>query len=281
MQIRTRVVWLGITAALVSFAATPVARLISAQPVNVDGIIGPARNFVPLTVGNEITTDSASAVIQFTDGSVVTLQPHSKVRIEGQPSSPVARVVQGSAIYDVAHTSSGRLGNGTGQPSVSDRSSRVNRIPARPQPGAPALRPGPFTGSFSPGGPSASGPQIDGPNGVTINLTSAVNPVTGATTFVVSSIQQTITIPGGETAVVTITSGTLIGATVGGVTTGTFTFTPPGSSTPLTPQQTSTAVQTGVQQAINNGVASGALPAGTKPPSPAPVTGTQFSPSGS
>jgi hypothetical protein len=98
---------------------------------------------------------------------------------------------------------------------------------------------------------------------------------------VVSSIQETVTIPGGGTAVVTITSGTLIGASVGGVTTGTFTFTPPGSSSPLTPQQTSTAVQTGLQQAINNGVANGTLPTGTKLPSPAPVAGTQFSPSGS
>jgi hypothetical protein len=276
MQIRTRIVCLGVAAALVSFAATPVARVISAQPVNVDGIIGPARNFVPLTIGNEVTTDSASAVIQFADGSVVTLQPHSKVRIEGQPSSAVARVVQGTAIYDVAPASSSRLGNGTGQPNL-----RTPSGPTRPQPGASARRPAPFTGSFNPGGPAGTGPQIDGPNGVTINLTSAVNPVTGATTFVVSSIQETITLPSGGTAVVTITSGTLIGATVGGVTTGTFTFTTPGSSAPLTPQQTSTAVQTGLQQAINTGVASGTLPTGTKLPSPSPVAGTQFSPSGS
>jgi len=114
-----------------------------------------------------------------------------------------------------------------------------------------------------------------------MNLTSVVNPSTGATTFVVSSIQQTITLPGGGTAVVMVTSGTLIGATVGGVTTGAITLTPPGSSTPLTPQQTAAAVQTGLQQAINNGVASGTLPTGTKPPSPAPVTGGQFSSSGS
>ena len=114
-----------------------------------------------------------------------------------------------------------------------------------------------------------------------MNLTSVVNPSTGATTFVVSSIQQTITLPGGGTAVVTVTSGTLIGATVGGVTTGAITFTPSGSGTPLTPQQTGTAVQTGLQQAINNGMANGTLPTGTQPPSPAPVAGTQFSSSGS
>jgi hypothetical protein len=289
MQIRIRIVCLGVAAALVSFAATPVARVISTQPVNVDGIIGPARNFVPLTVGNEVTTDTAPAVIQFADGSVVTLQPHSKVRIEGQSSGPVARVVQGSAIYDVARTSSSRPGDGTGQPGLrtpsgappADPSARVNRSPARPQPGAPAPRTVSFTGSFSPG-VSGTGPQIISPNGVTMNLTAVVNPSTGAQTFVVSSIQQTIALPGGGTAVVTVTSGTLIGATVGGVTTGTITFTQSGSSTPLTPQQTATAVQTGLQQAINNGVANGTLPTGTKPPSLSPV-GSPFgaSPQGS
>jgi hypothetical protein len=278
MQIRIRIVFLGVAAALVSFAATPVARVISAQPVNVDGVIGPARNFVPLTVGNEVTTDTAKAVIQFADGSVVTLQPHSKVRIEVQPSGPVARVVQGSAIYDVAHTSLS-LRTASGAP-LADSSPRVNGSPVRRQPGAAAPRPASFTGSFNPGG-SGTGPQIVSPNGVTMNLTPVVNPSTGATTFVVSSIQQTITLPGGGTAVVMVTSGTLIGATVGGVTTGAITFTPVGSSTPLTPQQTASAVQTGLQQAINNGVASGTLPTGTKPPSPTPVAGPQFSSSGS
>jgi hypothetical protein len=110
-----------------------------------------------------------------------------------------------------------------------------------------------------------------------MNLTSVVNSSTGATTYTVSSIQQTITLPGGGTAVVTVTSGTLIGAAVGGVTTGTITFTPSGTTTPLTPQQTGSAVQTELQQAVNNAVANGTLPAGTQTPSPAPVVGGQFS----
>lgn len=281
-----KIVCLGVAAALVSSAATPVARVISTQPVNVDGIVGPARNFVPLAVGNEVTTDSASAVVQFSDGSVVTLQPHSKLRIEGQPSGPVARVVQGSAIYDMARTPSSRPGNGASESSVRISPGSAYRNPAARQPGATAPRARAFTGTFSPGGSAAgvgssTGPQIVSPNGVTINLTSVVNPSTGATTFVVSSIQQTIMTPGGGTSVVTVTSGTLIGCTVGGITSGTFTFTPSGSGTPLTPQQTATAVQNGLQQAINNGMANGTLPTGTQPPSPAPVTSGQFSPSGS
>ena len=181
MQVSIKIACLGVAVALVSFAATPVARVISTQPVNIDGIIGPARNFVPLAVGNEVTTDSASAVVQFPDGSAVTLQPHSKLRIEAQPSGPAARVVQGSAIYDVARTSTSSPGSVTSKSSIRIRSGEplsdptahrgssyetsgsVYRRLARRQPGAAEPRAMAFTGSFSPGEltvGSGAGPQI-------------------------------------------------------------------------------------------------------------------------
>lgn len=308
---RGKILFLGVAVAIASFAATPVARVISAAPVDVDGILGPARNFVPLTLGAEVTTDGASAVIQFTDGTAVTLQPHSRLRIEGQPSAPVARVLRGSAIFDVARTPSSGSVNRTNTPNVrvpsgvalSDPAAGrggsyqtpvsadyLYRGQAARQPGVIAPQAAAFTGSFSRGGAAAgtgAGTQILGPNGMIVNLTSVVNPSTGATTYVVSSIQQTITTSSGGTAVVTITSGALIGTTVGGITTptvgtsATFTFTPSGSSTPMTPQQVAAALQAGVQQAINNGVTNGSLPSGTQPPSPAPVTTVPFSASGS
>jgi len=300
MQSTIKIASLGVVLACVSFAAAPVARVISTQPVNVDGIIGPARNFVPLAVGDEVTTDGATAVIQFPDGSAVTLQPHSKLRIELQSSGPVARVLHGSAIYDVARTSSSRPVNGTSKSSsrvppgavLSDPAGSrgigyetpgfVYRSPGARQSGAVAPQAMVLNGSFRPAASAGgAGPEIVGPNGTTINLTAVVNPSTGTTTYVVSSIQQTITTPGGSSTVVTVTSGSLIGATVGLGASGTsFTFTPPGSSTPFTPQQTATAVQTGVQQAINSGVANGTMPPGTQPPSPTPVTTGQFSSSG-
>jgi len=162
------------------------------------------------------------------------------------------------------------------------------RSPAARQSGAIAPQAAVFTGRFSRGDAAAgtgAGPQLLTPNGVTVNLVSVVNPSTGATTYVVSSIQQTITTPDGGTAVVMVTSGPMIGTAVGGITmqgtSSTVTFTAPGSSTPMTPQQVSTALQTGTQQAINNGVSNGTLPSGTQPPSPAPVTSGQFSSSGS
>jgi hypothetical protein len=308
MKMRVRILLLGGAAAIVSFAAAPVARVISSAPVNVDGILGPARNFVPLALGAEVTTDAASAVIQFTDGTAVTLQPHSKLRIEGQPSAPVARILRGSAIYDVARTPSTGPVNLANKPavmvpsgaasydSVTGRGSSYQtplsggyqyRGQAVRQPGAIAPQAAAFTGSFSRGGAAAgdgAGPQIITPNGMTVNLTAVVNPTTGATTYVVSSIQQTLTTPGGVTTVVTVTSGPLIGSAVTGIgapgTSSTFAFTPPGSSTPLTPQQTAAAIQAGIQQAINNGVGNGTLPTGTQPPAPAPVTNGQFSASG-
>jgi hypothetical protein len=282
MQVTSRIISLGIAITLGSFAATPVARVISKEPLNIDGIIGPARNFVPLSIGDEIATDNASAVVQFPDGSVVTLQPHSKLRIESQPSGPVARVILGSAIYDEGPTSSGVLTKRAGNPAARIPSGAPLSGPAghrtsNRQLGPPAPQAGVFTGSLS---SVETGPQIVTPSGVTINLTSVINPSTGATTFVVSSIQQTVSLPGGGTAVVTVTSGSLIGATVGGTTGSGFTFTPPGSSAPLTSQQVSTAVQIGVQQAIDTGVSSGTLPSGTQMPSPAPVGSGQFSASG-
>jgi hypothetical protein len=308
MKMRVGILVLGVAAAIVSFAAAPVARVISTAPVNVDGIFGPARNFVPLALGAEVTTDGASAVIQFTDGSKVTLQPHSRLRIEGQPSAPVARVLRGSAIYDVPRTPSGgpvnpaikpgvRVPPGAPSPDPLTGGGSSGQTPVSvgyqyrgrpvPQPGAISPQAAAFTGSFSRGGAAAgdgAGPQIITPNGMTVNLTAVVNPSTGATTYVVSSIQQTLATPAGGTTVVAITSGPLIGATVTGIatpgTSSTFAFTPPGSSTPLTPAQAATAIQTGIQQAINTGVGTGTLPAGTQPPAPAPVTNGQFSSSG-
>ncbi len=301
---RARILFLGVAAAIVSLAAAPVARVISTAPVNVDGILGPARNFVPLALGAEVTTDGASAVIQFTDGTTVTLQPHSTLRIEGQPSAPVARVLRGSAIYDVPRTPSARPVNPANKPGVrvppgapspdpltgSGSSVSVGyQYQGRPvrQPGAISPQAPAFIGSFSQGGAAAgdgAGPQILTPNGMTVNLTAVVNPSTGVTTYVVSSIQQTISTPAGGTTVVAITSGPLIGATVTGIavpgTSSTFAFTPSGSSAPLTSAQAATAIQTGIQQAINTGVGTGTLPAGTQPPAPAPVTNGQFSASG-
>ena len=296
---------LGLAAVIIAFAASPVARVISAQEITVDGIVAPARNFVPLALGNEVTTTGAPATIQFADGTAVTLQPRSQLRIETQPSGARVRVLSGYAIFDVARTPHAAPAVPANQPGVATppgatlpanpagrggsyqapvTTSSRDRSPIGRSPRTPAPPAAGFTGTLVIGGAPAGsgiGAQIIGPTGLTVNLTAVVNPTTGATTYVVSSIQQTVTTPTGATAVVVVTSGTMIGATVGGIgTPGTFTFTPAGSTTPLTAQQTNTAIQTGVQQAVTTGVTNGTLPVGTAPPAPSPVGTGQFSASG-
>jgi hypothetical protein len=102
----------------------------------------------------------------------------------------------------------------------------------------------------------------------------------------VASIQETVVTPNG-TAVVTVTTGPLIGALVTGVgsqaaTAGspvTFGFVAVGQAAPLTPGQLTTALQTSVQTAIAAGVQNGQLPAGTQVPAPGAAATGQFSPS--
>jgi hypothetical protein len=61
----------------------PVARVISADAFDVDGITSPARNYVPAGIGGEVSTRSATAVIQFSNGVSVVLQPNSQLKICG------------------------------------------------------------------------------------------------------------------------------------------------------------------------------------------------------
>jgi hypothetical protein len=88
-----------------SFGAVPVARVISAQQIVIDGIAAPARNYVPVGVGGDVNTLSASALLQFPDGSTIELQPNSELRISGAASKPVVRVIHGSAQYKIAPNS--------------------------------------------------------------------------------------------------------------------------------------------------------------------------------
>lgn len=88
-----------------SFGAVPVARVISAEPVVIDGIAAPARNYVPVGVGGDINTLSASALLQFSDGSTIELRPNSELRISGAAGKPVVRVIHGSAQYKMTPNS--------------------------------------------------------------------------------------------------------------------------------------------------------------------------------
>jgi hypothetical protein len=278
--------------------------------VEIDGIGAPARNFVPVAIGDQVATQNGAAVVQFRDGSSVSLQPNSKLRIEGETSRPEVRILRGVATYKLVPSSHLRV--------VDSKGDVIGGILDRAIPGAatfdPASNPaaaaavyrggaapsaaiiapravitvGSFTtGSFS-AGTSTSGPQIVAPNGLKINLIAITDPTTGATTgYKITSITQTvINTTTGQSVEVTASTGSLIGATIntvsGSTSTGTSVTLQFTTSTGavLTPEQSATAVQATVNTAVQDAVQAGTLPAGTTAPQPAPVTTGQFSANG-
>ena len=70
---------------------------------------------MPVALGGEVATARGVAVLQFRDGSNVTLQPNSVLRVEGQASQPVVRVMEGTASYDLAPSTRIRVQNSRGE----------------------------------------------------------------------------------------------------------------------------------------------------------------------
>jgi hypothetical protein len=299
---------LGVSSAAALFGASPVAQVIGTESITVAGIAAPARNFVPLAPGDDVATQSGTAVVQFRDGSNITLQSNSILRVEGQAGSPVVRVVQGSASYDLAPSSRLRVLNsrgetinrvldsalpapaqlGSGSPLTDPLAALAMARSASRQPGVVLPTTNVMTGSFVSGGNPGAGSVnpvavpnsavIILPSGVQINL--SFNTATGA--YTVASIQEVI-----NGVTITSSSGGLVGATVSGLTGITATntqvsigFTPSGSSTPLTPAQIASTIQTSMNTAVQAAVAGGSLPAGTVAPTPSPVITGSFSASG-
>jgi hypothetical protein len=269
---------------------------------------------MPVSIGDEVKTKGGSAVVQFPDGSGVTLQPNSTLRIEGQPNNISVRVISGSAIYDLARTTTIRMANSKGQP-VSSPLTRSFVPPANAQqsqdplatavvyrntlqknsgmvvPNAAVL-----TGSFISFAPAAGtnpgGPEVVLPNGDIINLT-ANTPTTpgGAVTYTVVSVTVPVTTTTNNITTVTtltITASTagansLIGdtftlqpSTTSGTSSSAITVTTSnGTAVPNPGSALTSTVTSGVNTAITNGV----LPTGTTAPSPDPVSTGAFSPS--
>jgi hypothetical protein len=254
--------------------------VIGTEAVEVDGIVTPARTFIPVSPESVVTTRTAGATIQLRDGRAVTIQPDSQLVLEMEKGRLTFRVLRGAAFYTrpagaIASVSAPRFS-----------------VPAPPRPDGsrPTPAAGKLTGTLNPncscptGSALATNPEIVTPSGLTINL-APVTDASGNTSYRVISIQQTVTGSSGP-VVVTVTTGPLIGALVTGVgsqpTAGssvTFGFVAVGGQAPLTPAQLSTALQTSLQSAVTAAVQSGQLPAGTQIPTPSPVSTGQFSPS--
>lgn len=289
----------------VALAAPPVARVIGAQALDVDGIPVPQGNPTPVSIGSEVATKSGVAVLQFRDGSSVAVQPNSAVRLEGQAASPQVRIVRGTAAYSITAKSRLKI--------VDSKGETLNRLleHAMPQAGlsadpgmqidaaamyragnrgpggvAPttAIAIGQFTGAgvfhAQAGGTSAA---ILTPSGMRIGLTAQPNG-----TYVISSVTVTVTLPSGQTAPVSLPASAisqLIGATVQGVNTGTaagsaveIQVVPAQGGNPISSGQITQILQTGANTAVQAGINNGTLPNGTTPPTPTPIKTGNFSP---
>ena len=55
----------------------------------------------PVSSGDEIVTDAVAVTITFADGSRITLQPHSKARVEMSGGTPVFRLLDCGAYYEL------------------------------------------------------------------------------------------------------------------------------------------------------------------------------------
>jgi len=276
------------------FAAAPVARVIGSESVSVAGIDSPARNAVPVALGDEVSTEAGTAVIQFRDGSNVTLAPRSTLRVEGQAGRPVVRVVQGSVSYDLAPSSRVSIVSSRGEtvsqilnaavpvtaplaassapvdPLAAATIYRANRQPGVVLPSTFAL-----AGVFSAGGGGAAGStsaRVVLPTGLTLNLTATVT--NGVTTYTIASIEQLVTTTTNGVTTTTIltmstdTSGNgLIGATVSGLnvssTNPQVNITISNAAGPIPAATVQSALQSDVNTAVAAAVANNQLPGGT------------------
>jgi hypothetical protein len=231
-----------LAATLAASAATPIANVISADSVAVDGITAPARNYIPVQAGDVVSSKSATAVVRYTDGTTVILQPNSRVKIDTRAGNPDFRVLAGAAQYKLTLNSKAHVTNGSdafveklyddvsasrGMPSMppaavlytasSSKSGSVILPSASITTGgfltsaAPAKGLGGLSSLgavFQAGGVGGSGgPAINLPNGVVINLTpSAPDPTTGIVSYTVASVTTPVTQPDGSTAYLNVST---------------------------------------------------------------------------
>jgi hypothetical protein len=245
-----------LAATFAAFAATPIANVISADTVAVDGINAPARNYIPVQAGDVVSSKSAAAIVRYTDGTTVILQPNSRVKVDTHAGNPDFRVLSGAAQYKLTLNSKARVTNGSDAlieklyddvtagravPSAlpaavlyaapSSKSSAVI-LPAAPISTGGFLTANPGTGGSgiltgklvpnanTPGG--GGGPSISLPTGLTLNLTATTDLNTGTVSYIVASISQPVTLPNGSVATIVISS------------TGTTTFDSSGNQTSST-----------------------------------------------
>jgi hypothetical protein len=288
------------------FAASAVATISSTQPVVVSGITVPTNRVIswPVGVNDEIATQGAPAMVRFADGSVVTLQRNSRMRLEPASTGVEVKMLSGSAIYDVKAKSAVSFGPAINPRAVSAagtvpavnaaaRTSATStneaqavalayRMPATAPKNGMVFAPTALgTGTFIPANVHfetttvGGGPHLTLPSGAIFegHIVTQGN----ISTFIIDKIEVPVTTPTGQISYVTANDPTLLGATVQ-VNGGQIQITPAGSTTPLPGTQVSQLIQNAATTSYNSSVANGQLPPNTTPPQPpSPISTGTFS----
>ena len=254
------------------FAASPIATISSTQPIVVSGITIPTNRVMswPLAVNDEVATQAAPATVRFTDGTVVTLQRNSRMRLEPGPSGTEVKMLSGSAVYDLKSRSTVSFGS----------TAVTTRIPASAVPAAPARA---ASQNENVATALAYRMPVAAPSSGVIFAPSMIS-----TAAFASSVTRQVNSPGGQTAVILpsglvlivnpvmnaqggVSGYTVVGvgaATASGsiiqtpnvtnlngftisVTGGQVQIAAPGQTSLLTPSQAATLLQT-ITTAVNN-----------------------------
>ena len=251
------------------FGASPIGSISSTQPIVVSGITVSTDRVMswPIAVNDEIVTHTAPATLRFADGSVVTLQRNSRMKLVALSSGVEMKMLSGSAIYDLKPSSVVSVGNrssGTRIPeNVAVAPSRrpasqdetpatalAYRMPASAPKSGIVFAPSMFgTAAFAPSinrqaSPAGAKNMITLPNGlvVFVNPVTSGGVVTGYTIVGVGADTQT----GGVLPTPNVTSldGYTIAVVNGPNGTDQVQIFAPGSATPLTGSQAAALIQT-------------------------------------
>jgi hypothetical protein len=280
------------------FGALTIGSISSTQPIVVSGITVSTNRVMswPVAVNDEIVTRTAPATLRFTDGSVVTLQRNSRMKLEPLPTGVQVKMLSGSAIYDLKSSSMVTLGTkspGTRLPISSALVTSVrptaqdgalatalaSRISAAPSSGI-VFAPSMFgTAAFAPAvtrqaSPTGARNIITLPNGlvVFVNPITSGGVVTGYTIIGVGADTQT----GGilPTPNVTALDGYTIVVVNGPNGVSQVKIFAPGATTPLPDNQAAALIQTTTTTVNQN------LPAGLQISTTPGITIQPFSVSG-
>lgn len=264
-----------------SFAAS-VATVSSTGSVTVSGVRVPTERLIswPISATDEIVTTNTPAVIRFSDGSRLTVQRNSSVRL--QASASKFTMVTGAAIYDaksqIAPTvapSKTSVNMSTAMGQIAALSRPVGASSSRRLVAATSSNTGRLSLRDTTTTTTPSGPTLTLADGTILHLT-AIQQINGITQYAVTSIQVPVEVPGQSTP--TYLTVPLSNSTTAGQINSSLTInvlTTPGVDNPAQftvngfPGNSFTqALQTAENNTLAAAEASGTVPTGSTVPPP-------------